>query len=111
MHTSSSNGSTGVRVKVFTNVEVEDGSDISFAPESVLGSTFTISLNASTLTGGGTSLPADEILAHAFAFGANSPVNCSWTGKLEAGNIIRAHQDGTTSGTPALSRFTITRVK
>ena len=130
--TSSTNGSAGVgdRVKVFTNSS-SSGSDITYNPSGTngdsftinttgiyaisytgnasAGDAFTISLNASPAAGG-TSLAAANALARCYAFGANSPVNCSWTGKLNSTNVIRAHQDGTTAGTASYNMMTITKI-
>lgn len=128
---STSNGSSGNRVKVYTGVRINTGSDILYTSDSVNGDTFTIntdglysisysasaslgdnfaiSINASPTTLA-TSLPSANVLARCTIFGANAAVNCSWTGNLNATDIIRAHQDGTTSGNTGLNTFTITRI-
>ena len=130
---SSGNGSTGNRVKIFTDLEYSNGSDItytkhltgvdgdkftintdglysiSYSASADDGDYFAISVDASQTTAS-TSLAADKVLARCFQSGGSTITNCSWTGELNAGQVIRAHQDGTTPGNDALNTFTITKI-
>lgn len=136
VHNSSANGSTGVRVKVFNSTPtIETGTDIDYIPDGINGDMFKIltsgvyaisySASASLLdyfaiSRGNTTtaldltlstnLAAANTLARCSISAGNHVANCSWTGYLNANEVIRAHQDGTTSGTAALSTFTITRI-
>lgn len=130
---SAGNGSVGVRTKIYTTVELNQGSDIIYLkdPTGNNGDTFTIATNglyaisysASASAGDyfaisvdadptvvSSSLPLDEVLARCQIFGANSVANCSWTGELTAGQVIMAHQDGATAGTANFNTFTITKI-
>lgn len=124
-------GSTNTRFRRFTTTVTNQGSDITYADSVTLGGLFTvnvpgryaisytdqfaagdylsITLNDTVPTG----VPlVGEILASDSIAGANVSANCSWTGELPAGALIRARtQNGTSSGSQTqYGQFTISRV-
>lgn len=128
--TSSANGSTGVRVKCFTNTQINIGSDITYTSDATNGDYFTINrdgLYSISFTGAATGLDAIGISLNgasttgltSLAVGARIAFtivtatyfsNASATRFLKAGDVIRPHQDGSTSGTAANSMFSICSV-
>lgn len=132
LNTSNGYGSTNTKIRRFTTVVKNQGSDITYADSATLGGSFTIntagvysvsysevgtagmyaglSLNTAGPTTGVQSLTRSEILSFGNP-GGNAPQCIPWTGYLAAGDVVRAHTDGTTDGTPANGQqFTICRV-
>lgn len=132
LNTANGNGSTNTKIRRFTNVVTNQGSDITYADSATLGATFTIntngvyainytdsfttgeflgvSLNSSQLSTVIYSITVGDVLAITATAGANDPYSCSWTGYLAAGGIVRAHIGGGTTGIASRGQFTITRV-
>lgn len=128
-------GTTNTFIRRFTTVLSTTGSDITYADSATLGTTFTInttgvyaityndqftttntsfgiSLNSTQLTTPIGSITAANRLAISEQVNNASPQCCSVTVVLTAGDVIRPHlQSSSSNGTPALSSFTITRVK
>jgi hypothetical protein len=132
-------GSTGTRIRRFSNIEQNIGTDIEYIDSATNGASFTvksngvysvsftnytnqstiatysgISKNASSLTTDITSLIASETLAISgdivnSASATPRLQNASWTGYLLAGDIIRAHSDSST-GTSVNASFNIAKV-
>lgn len=126
-------GSTATRIRRFSNVRDNIGTDIAYVDSATDGASFTvksagvyeisytdrfnvagaagISKNASSLTTNLTSLSGSERLAYADSATVNYGVNVSWTGYLSVGDIIRPHTDGSTAGSgQTLCQFTISKV-
>jgi hypothetical protein len=133
LNTANGYGSTNIKIRRFTNVVTNQGSDITYADSATLGATFTIntngvyaisfteqfnagtyagiSLNSTELTTAIYSIAYANRLAMSLSVNANYPVHISSCLYLSSGSVIRAHCDGTPSGTsPDYSSFTITRV-
>jgi hypothetical protein len=136
VRSSSGNGTTGIRVKVFnTPPVVNQGMAITYTPDPVNGDTFTINENGvyaisynghaggndmfgiSRNANGGatttpwTSLPQTQQLAWSWTDGGtNHAGTAAWTGRLTAGDVIRAHQEGTSSGNSDANGFRIVKV-
>ena len=137
LNTSNGRGSGSTKIRRFTNITSSQGSAITYttsADTSVLGSVFTINeagiyaihlcdvfdaggltgitLNSSQLTTAISSagLTIATRLSIAQTAAANAPVACSWTGILNAGDVIRAHCDGNNdSAQNYRANFTITQ--
>jgi len=133
LNTANGHGSTGTRIRRFLNVVANEGSDITYADSASLGASFTInnsgiysimyvdsysgtaargiSRNASSLTTNINSLSIGEVLSMGqtqtqYGF----PV--TWVGFLQGGDVIRAHDDGGSTGsTTNQQQFYIARVK
>ena len=126
-------GSTATKIRRFTNVRQSLSSDVLYQDSATLGASFTIqtsgvysfsytdykgtagaeffglSRNASSLTTNITSLAAGEILILEEANGsASGEGSCSWTGYLQAGDVIRPHSNGALSGVVAVQNTLIT---
>lgn len=130
VNTSNGYGSTNTKIRRYTNVVLNQGTDISYTDSAVLGALFTIntagvyaisiteisvgatffgvSLNtvAPTTSIGG--IAQTEVLAASGA-GAGVAGNASVVVYLPAGSLVRPHTDGAAS-TGTLQFFTITRV-
>ena len=131
LNTTNGYGSTNTRIRRFSVVVTNQGSDITYADSATLGATFTvntngvyaisytdqfstadftiITLNDSTPTA---SAVVGDILAGNYAGSTNNPQNAFWCGYLPAGSVIRARSDAanTTGSTTKFGQFTITRV-
>jgi len=125
-------GSSGTKIRRFTTSAVNVGSGITYTSSSTDGDSFTaknsgfyfisytdgfssvsnmsISLNASSLTTSPAALTNAEILAYETAGGADFRANASWAGWLDAGDIIRAHADGISTGSSSQTSFSIVSV-
>lgn len=133
VNTANGYGSTNTKIRRFTNVVTNIGSDVTYADSAANGGSFTInkegvysvsysdqgntsgvmglSLNSATLTTNIQSCAASSILAAA-QMNTNLGNCVAWTGFLSIGDVVRAHTDGTASGTnPNLAQFTIARVR
>lgn len=131
LNTANGYGSTNTRIRRFTNVVTNTGSDITYADSATLGATFTIntpgvysvsysdsftaasefglSLNSSQLTTSINSITVSDVLSMANSMLANTAGFCGWTGYLPSGSVVRAHANGTAAGSN-YQTFTITRV-
>ena len=133
VNTANSYGSTNTKIRRFTNVVTNQGSDITYADSATLGASFTIntsgvyaisyndqfsntgwlgiSLNTTMPTASFTTIPVAEKVCSAITSNANYALLVSSTLYLPAGSVIRAHTNGDGSGgSTADVQFTITRV-
>lgn len=133
LNTSNGYGSTATKIRRFTNIQDNVGSDVTYVDSATLGGTFTINnagtysisytdeanavtnvgitKNASSLTTSIASIATSEILTFSTT-SANSHVEAmAWTGDLVAGDIIRAHTDGVAPGAAPRCHFTIKRLE
>lgn len=133
LHTSNGHGSTNTKIRRFSTVITNQGSDITYADSESLGGTFTIntngvyaisytdqwdagqwfglSLNSNQLTTDNTSITAAHRLGVVHSGGANETEMVSNTVYIAAGGVVRAHTNGNTSGSnTSFANFTITRV-
>jgi hypothetical protein len=132
LNTANGYGSTNTKIRRFTNTVTNQGVDITYADSSTLGASFTIntagvyaisycdefsggawmgiSLNSSQLTTAIYSITLSDALVYTLAQ-ATYGTACATTVYLAAGSIIRAHTDGTSTGSNQVpTSFTITRV-
>lgn len=134
LNTANGYGSSGTMIRRFTNVVTNQGSDITYVDSATAGASFTIntagvyaisfsdslsageyigiSKNAASLSTGiqGTAIAAVLIMGSNVSAGV-AVGSCAWTGYLAAGDVIRPHNNGTTSGaTTNAQQFTIARV-
>lgn len=132
LNTTNGYGSTNTKIRRFTNVVTNQGSDITYADSAALGASFTInangvyaityvdvfssaadcglSLNTTTPTTSISAISATESLSESTGASANFAVQCGWTGYLPQGSIVRPHTSGVSTGTSHPQTFTITRV-
>jgi hypothetical protein len=125
-------GSTNTAIKRYTNVRLNQGSDITYADSATLGASFTIntagvyaimvsSNNAGTSYPGislNTTQPSTSIIAltnasERLAVSSGSGGNMGeavWIGYLLAGSVVRPHTDIAASSGPASEYCTITKV-
>lgn len=129
----SGHGSTNTKIRHFSNGT--SSTAVAYVSDSVNGDTFTIlspgvysivshdnhnvattvytgiSRNSLNLTTSIISIPSTELLDLNASLGGSSYGTATWTGTLNAGDIIRAHTDGVPTATlPYLVRFFITKV-
>lgn len=127
-------GSTATKIPRFTNVTSSIGSDIAYVDSATNGASFTvqtsgiydisfdfesgtinqyfgISKNASSLTTNIMSLAQSERLASARTIGTTNYLqSTSFSGYFVAGDVIRPHTEGGTSGgNPTYSKFTVSK--
>jgi len=133
VHTANGYGSTNTKIRRFTTTVVNQGSDITYADSATLGGSFTINttgtyaisysdqfgalssmtvtLNDTTPTGAVAGISASQVIAGATTVGANTPSLCACTLMLTAGDVIRAHTEGSAAGSSVnLVQFFIVRV-
>lgn len=133
LNTANGMGSTNTKIRRFTTAVSNYGTAITYADSAANGASFTInedgvyavtyndasstqmdigiSLNSSQLTTSINSITITDALVKGGTGSASSgPGSTSWCGVLNAGDIIRAHSDGQTSGNTAFCSFTITQV-
>lgn len=135
LRTANGYGSTNTKIRRFSNTVQNFGTDITYTDDAALGGYFTINKdgeyqisytdlfnaastlgitkNSSELTTNVISLTApSSLLASADTGGVNYCGSASWAGYLLKGDVIRAHTNGTTSGTSGTleAKFTISRV-
>lgn len=124
-------GSTSTRIRRFTTVLTNVGSDITYADSANLGASFTINTSgnyvitytedANAATNAGISLnttqPSTDIVTITASTRLASTIvqafltgHCSWSGYLTAGDVIRPHCSGTAASTNDRVFFTIARV-
>lgn len=129
VNTSNGFGSTNTFVRRFTNVETNQGDDVTYADSASLGGTFTINKNGvyactyiSNLNGTDqrsavtknsiltpTSVPLTNLIGLSAAAAANRIMTTASTVYLVSGDIIRCNDDSGAGGASAF-KFTITRV-
>ena len=133
LNTANGYGSTNTKIRRFTNVVNNVGSDITYADSATLGATFTIntngiysasyndqfnttnnlglSINSTQLTTSIDAITVSNILSVVLTPLANQPAVASATFYAAASTVIRAHaQGGATGSQPNLCQFTIARV-
>jgi hypothetical protein len=132
LYTANGYGSTNTKIRRFSGLADNRGSDISYSDTSTLGSAFTIntsgiyhityvdnfsaittigiSKNSTQLTTNVYSITSTDVLAMASTSGLDHSETVSWTGYLAAGDVIRPHTDGTASNTATHAYFTIARI-
>lgn len=133
VNTANGYGSTATVIRRFSNIVTNQGVDITYADSATNGATFTIntngvyaisytgnpnginfltgiSLNTSQVTTTVGAINTNDRLAMSQAYTTGATTQCSWTGYLSAGSIIRAHEDGNASSNASAYHFTITRV-
>jgi hypothetical protein len=133
VNTANGYGSTNTRIRRFTNTVANIGSDITYADSNTDGGSFTIntsgyysisyndqfnaqsnfgiSVNSTQLTTAIASITQTNILSFATTAQANLVSHTSWTGYLNAGDVVRAHTTATATGTSTTGcQFTISRV-
>lgn len=125
-------GSTGTKIRRFSNVRDNIGTDIEYVDSATNGASFTvkssgiyhisysdnfsvtevvgISKNASSLTTDFQSLPLNERLVMAITSDPNFSQVASTQVYLNAGDVIRAHTQGLSSGITDRTTFTISKV-
>lgn len=126
-------GSTNNKIRRFSSIQDNYGTAITYSDSAANGGLFTInenglytisycedfsasgalgiSLNSSQLTTGITSITAADRLIRASTPAADTGAFAGWTGNLLAGDLIRAHTGGTTTGAnPATVEFTICKI-
>lgn len=132
LNTANGYGSTNTKIRRFTTPVTNQGTDITYADSITLGASFTIntngvyaisytdnfntasstngiSLNSNQLTTNISGITVSNILAMNTAPTANFLAHCGATLYLNAGDVIRPHDEGTPVGTSPVI-FTITRV-
>ena len=133
LNTANGYGSTNTAIRRFTTVVRNTGVDITYVDSATLGATFTInttgiyaisysdefsaaswlglSQNSSQLTTNMPYITAANVLACTTSAGSNDGCSVSWAGPLTAADVIRAHDEGTSSGSLGNAcQFTITRL-
>ncbi len=132
LHSLNGYGSTNNKIRRFTTVVTNQGTDVTYADSATLGATFTInasgvyaisysdnfssasemgiSLNSAQLTTSFLSITDADRLAIATTAGAAFTALVAWVGYLASGSVIRAHTTGVGASLGNLGNFTITRV-
>jgi hypothetical protein len=133
VNTADGYGSTNTRIRKFTNIVANLGTDITYATSAADGASFTIntsgyytityndqfnaqsnfgiSVNSTQLTTAIASITQTNILSFATTAQANLVSSTSWTGYLTKGDVVRAHTTATATGTSTTGcQFTISRV-
>jgi hypothetical protein len=128
-------GSTGTRIRRFSNVRENIGVDVEYVDSATNGASFTaksdgiyevtysensvldgfyagISKNASSLTTVINALTDSEVLSIQRARNVSNSGSavCAWSGYLVAGDVIRAHTDGSAANTNGQTKFTMSKV-
>ncbi|HYD58977.1 MAG TPA: hypothetical protein VEC35_01385 [Noviherbaspirillum sp.] len=130
---SNGHGSTNNKIRRFTTTITSVGTAITYADSATLGATFTInetgfysityvdrtdggtasigvSLNSAQLTTGVTSINVSDRLVAQYCPADNTYSHVTATAYCTAGDVIRAHTDGTNLGVSAGSSFSIRKV-
>lgn len=135
LNTANGYGSTNTKIRRFTNVVTNQGTNITYADSAANGASFTInvsgvyaisyteqfttggghaglSLNSSQLTTNASSITAANLLSAAYATSASEPISTACTVYLTAGDVVRPHTHGEGAGALYLNacQFTIVRV-
>lgn len=131
--TPNGHGSTNNRIRRFTSTTASAGSDITFADSASNGSTFTInrkgiyvmsytdessagetafgiSVNSSELTTTISSITPADRLIFTETGSANNYSSTSVSALLNAGDVVRAHTNGSPNATTTRAQFIITQV-
>jgi hypothetical protein len=127
-------GSTGTKIRRFSNVRDNLGVDVEYVDSAVNGASFTaksdgiyhitygdlfnaaqwmgITKNSSALSTGLSGSVLTEVLSYTVTNSINQGDSVSWQGELIEGDVIRAHSDGATPGTNGTMRsvFTMSKV-
>jgi hypothetical protein len=134
LNTANGYGSTNTKIRRFTNIVNNVGTDITYADSATLGGTFTIntagvysvsygdqfsaaselglSINSTQLTTNIVSITVTDVLSISSTTAAGLASVASGTFYAAAASVIRAHTAGTTSGgNPTFAQFTIARVQ
>ena len=134
VNTSNGYGSTNTKIKRFTNIVNNVGTDITYADSATLGGTFTIntngvysasyceqftasaqvgiSINSTQLTTNINNISTADILSAATTSAANNGATAAATFYATATSVVRAHNQGTATGADtATCQFTIARVQ
>ena len=134
LNTANGYGSTNTKIRRFTNIVNNVGTDITYADSATLGGTFTIntagvysvaygdqftpvswvglSINSTQLTSNVTGINVADILSLSFTPTADAPAVISATFYAAAASVVRAHTNaGVTGGNPTACQFTIARVQ
>lgn len=122
-----------IKIRRFTTVLVNTGTDITYTDSATLGASFTInttdeytisftdgcggvnevvgiSVNTTQPTIGIDVLTnLTEALAMSAVTAGNSPTTVTWSGKLTAGDVIRPHNDMSSSSNNGKTQFTISK--
>lgn len=131
LHSLNGYGSTNNKIRRFTTVVTNQGSDITYADSATLGATFTInaagvytisysdnfssaaemgiSLNSAQLTTSVSSITDADRLSIMSTAGTAYVGQVAWAGYLPAGSVIRAHTTGLGASVGNLGNFTIAR--
>lgn len=138
LNTANGYGSTNTKIRRFTNVVTNTGTDITYNEAASPGSSVTegakftintsgiysisysdnlavansqvgISLNTSQPTIAIASINITDVLACSQCYAVNAQAGAYWIGYLPSGSLIRAHTDGSATGA-TLALFTITKV-
>lgn len=133
LNTANGYGSTNNKIRRFTNVVLNQGSDITYADSATLGASFTIntsgmyavsytdnttgasgasigvSLNSSQLTTSIAAITVSDVLAIDNSASASYMGCASGVFYLSSGDVVRAHTDGGATGA-SQTVFTISRV-
>ncbi|NIO44972.1 MAG: hypothetical protein GTN36_05475 [Candidatus Aenigmarchaeota archaeon] len=132
VHTSNGYGSTNTHIKRFSTTVTNTGSAITYTDSAANGASFTInetgvyylslsdnqnglsvtgiSLNSTELTTNINTITTADRLAMTTIVANNYNSDCSWTGVLEKGDVIRVHTDSSGAGTASRSTFTISKI-
>jgi hypothetical protein len=137
LDTANGYGSTGTKIRRFSNVRDNIGTDIEYLDSATNGASFTakssgiymisyseqstlnttprigLSKNASSLINNIDDISANERLAISSDEGGSSAskyMSVSWQGYLQSGDIIRPHSSGQTNTVPGGVTFTISKV-
>lgn len=132
LHTQGGWGSTATKIKYFTAVASNLGTAITLTQSTVNGDSFTINdsgmyqvngyfwptssategitINAPTLTSNIELQPPANTLTICSAAGAGYYDECSWTGWLQAGTVVRWHGQATTTTSSAHNKFEIVKI-
>jgi hypothetical protein len=125
-------GSTATRIRRFSNIRDNIGTDIEYVDSATNGASFTVksagiynisysdnfstagrfglSKNTSSLGSDINAITTSERLAIEFATGTAQDASVSWQGYLNAGDVIRAHTDAATSSDTLRTTFSISKV-
>jgi hypothetical protein len=133
LRTSNGYGSTNNKIRRFLTTVTDTGSDITYADSATLGATFTIetdgiyaisysdnfsvtewlalTLNSTALTTAASVTANDAFrITVGVTPGANLAACVSTTRHFSSGDVIRAHTDGTSTGSAVKTNFSIARV-
>ena len=134
LNTANGYGSTNTKIRRFTNIVNNVGTDITYADSATLGGTFTIntagvysvrnsdqfngasemgvSINSTQLTTNIYQISVTDILTCSTTSAANYAATAASTFYAAAASVLRAHDIGAATGTqPVMCQFTIARVQ